>query len=292
MSGLEQLFVSIVGDDPVWQGLAGGMVIAFLNLIGAFAILVIRNPSRRFLDTTLAFAGGVMIAASFTSLILPGIEEYGGLFSVVVGFALGALFLDQSGRWMHYVYHFITGRIRQNPNPEGGNPGGAETMGVVAGGGAGGIASLDRRIAGVILFILAVTIHNMPEGLAVGVGFGSGNVGGAIALMLAIGIQNIPEGFACAVGAREAGLGRGFYPVITGIRAGLVEIPLALFGAAVVVVAEPVLPYAMGFAAGGMIYVVAREIIPEVQSHGNQRLATLGLALGLMVMLTLDVALA
>lgn len=291
MSGLEELFVNVVGENPVWQGLAAGVVIAFLNLIGALFILVIRNPSRRLLDILLAFAGGVMIAASFTSLILPGIEQYGGLFSVGVGFVLGGLFLDQSGRWMPYVYHFITGRAKRNGGSESPSPSG-EAMGAVAGGSAGGLAGLDRKTMGAILLILAVTIHNMPEGLAVGVGFGSGNIGNAIALMLAIGIQNIPEGFACAVGAKEAGLGRGFYPALTGIRAGAVEIPIAVLGAALVVIFAPVLPYAMGFAAGGMIYVVSREIIPEVQSHGNQRLATLGLLVGLLVMLSLDIALA
>lgn len=271
MSGFEELFVSIAGENPVVQGLVGGIFIALLNLVGALGILVIRNPSRRLLDVLLAAAGGVMIAASYTSLILPGIEEYGGLFSVGVGFIIGGIFLDQSGKWLPYIYHFITGRVRG----ENENSGGGEAMGAVAGGGSGDaaerFAKINKRTMGLILFILAITIHNMPEGLAVGVDFGAGNTGLALTLMLAIGLQNIPEGFAVAVGAREAGFGGLFYAAFTGIRAGLVEIPLALFGAAVVTVAEPILPYAMGFAAGSMIYVVSREIIPDVQSHGNER---------------------
>lgn len=337
MSGLEQLFVDIVGNDPVVQGLAGGVVIASLNMVGALAILLLRNPSDRLLDTALGFAAGVMLAASFTSLILPGIEQYGSVFSVMVGVALGALFLDRADTWVPHVHRFVTGRMRENgkprergeehppaprspteqglfqasvaareghrlepataPEPEV-SGGGAVALprGEVRSGGtgaAGGFGILaNRRVASLVLFILAITLHNMPEGLAVGVGFGSGNLGNALALMLAIGIQNIPEGLAVSVAARNAGLGSRFYAVFTGIRAGVVEIPLAVFGAALVTVAEPVLPYAMGFAAGAMIYVVAHEVIPETHAKGNKRTATLGAILGLIVMVSLDVALA
>jgi ZIP family zinc transporter len=124
------------------------------------------------------------------------------------------------------------------------------------------------------------------------VGFGSGDLGNAIALMLAIGVQNIPEGLAVAVAARNAGLGSLFYAAVTGIRAGLVEIPLAVFGAAAVQFAQPLLPYAMGFAAGGMLFVISDEIIPETHARGNERVATLGTMLGVLVMLYLDVTLA
>src|SRR5699024_8761932 len=147
------------------------------------------------------------------------------------------------------------------------------------------------RLGGIILFIIAITLHNLPEGLAVGVGFGAGNLGNAISLMLAIGIQNIPEGLAVAIAARNAGLGSLWYAAFTGIRAGLVELPIAVFGAAVVSIAQPIVPYAMGFAAGAMIYVISDEIIPETHSNGNERVATMGLMAGLMVMLTLDITL-
>jgi zinc transporter, ZIP family len=132
----------------------------------------------------------------------------------------------------------------------------------------------------------------MPEGLAVGVGFGSVNLSNAIPLMLAIGIQNIPEGLAVSVAALNAGLGGLFYAAVTGIRAGLVEIPLALFGAWAVHLAKPLLPYAMGFAAGAMIYVISDEIIPETHTKGHERTATLGTIFGVIVMLYLDVSLA
>ena len=143
-----------------------------------------------------------------------------------------------------------------------------------------------------ILFIVAITLHNMPEGLAVGVGFGSGNLDEALPLMLAIGIQNVPESLAVSVAALNAGLGSLFYAAIRGVRAGLVEIPLALFGAWAVQLAEPLLPYAMGFAAGAMIYVISDEIIPETHTKGHEHIATLGTILGVIVMLYLDVSLA
>lgn len=291
-----ELFVELVGDDPLVQGLAGGVVIAALNMVGALLVLVWRDPSERSLDAALGFAAGVMLAASFTSLIVPGIEfasepgyaaftplgvELAGVETVVIGFVLGVLLLDQADKWVPHVHVLITGRIRED---RGATPATAN------GGLADGVD--DSRLAGVLLFIIAITLHNMPEGLAVGVGFGSGDVGNALALMIAIGVQNIPEGLAVAVAARNAGLGSLFYAAVTGVRAGLVEIPLAVFGAWAVAVAEPILPYAMGFAAGGMLFVISDEIVPETHSHGHERVATMGTMAGLLVMLYLDVVLA
>ncbi len=275
MNVLQELFVRIVGTDPIVQGLAGGVVIAFLNLIGALVILVWRNPSERSLDGALGFAAGVMLAASFTSLILPGIE-IGGILPVMAGVVLGALVLDRADAWVPHIHVLITGRVRADEARDTHDKS----------------SFSHRRVASVILFIVAITLHNMPEGLAVGVGFGSGNLGNAIPLMLAIGIQNIPEGFAVAIAALNAGLNKLFYAAVTGIRAGLVEIPLALFGAWAVQVAQPLLPYAMGFAAGAMIYVISDEIIPETHTRGYERVATIGTVLGIIVMLYLDVSLA
>jgi ZIP family zinc transporter len=276
VSGLEEVFVRIVGTSPVLQGLAGGIVIAFLNLIGALVILVWRNPSERSLDGALGFAAGVMLTASFTSLILPGIE-IGGILPVMAGVVLGALVLDRADAWVPHVHVLITGRVREDEARDEHD----DKRGIP-----------HRRIASVILFIVAITLHNMPEGLAVGVGFGSENLGEALPLMLAIGIQNVPEGLAVSVAALNAGLGSLFYAAVTGIRAGVVEIPLALFGAWAVQLAEPLLPYAMGFAAGAMLYVISDEIIPETHTKGHERIATLGTILGIMVMLYLDVSLA
>ena len=282
MSAVSELFVRVVGSNPIVQGLAGGIVIAGMNLFGALLVLVWRDPSERSLDGALGFAAGVMLAASFTSLIIPGIEAepYGGIVPVIIGLVLGVIVLDRADAWVPHVHFLITGKVREN----------GTTPREAADGGA--VETIDAsRLSAVILFIVAITLHNMPEGLAVGVGFGSGNLEAAIPLMLAIGIQNIPEGLAVAVAARNAGLGSLFYAAVTGIRAGLVEIPVAVFGAWAVSVAAPVLPYAMGFAAGGMLFVISDEIIPETHTRGNERIATLGTMAGVVVMLYLDVTL-
>jgi ZIP family zinc transporter len=247
-----ETFVSLVGTDPLVQGLAGGLVIALLNTLGAAAIIFVKDPSERTLDALMGFAAGVMLSASFTSLLLPGIafaEEpayqttiagvtLGGVVPVLIGFALGVLLLDRADDFAPQVGSIITGR-------------------------AGREAGLDNaRVSAVVLFIIAITFHNMPEGLAV------------------------------SISARDAGLGSSFYAVVAGVRAGLVEIPLAVFGAVAVTVAAPLLPYAMGFAAGGMLFVISHEIVPRTHSRGNEHVATMGLTVGLAVMLTLDVVLA
>ncbi|MGB9987733.1 ZIP family metal transporter [Salarchaeum japonicum] len=269
---LEDVFLDIAGTDPVMQALLGGVVIAGMNMLGATLVLVWRDPSERSLDALLGFAAGVMLSASFTSLILPGIDAAGGgstgALQVIAGILLGVLVLDQADRWVPHVHVLITGRKRADQ------------------------ATQNARYASVVLFIVAITIHNMPEGLAVGVGFGSGNTGEALALMLAIGLQNIPEGLAVSVAAINAGFDRGAYAALTGIRAGLVEIPIAVLGAYAIQFSTGLLPYAMGFAAGGMLFVISDEIVPETHARGHERVATLGTMLGVVLMLYLDVSLA
>jgi len=269
-------FVEVFGSDPLIHGLVGGLFIASLNLLGASLVLVWKDPSERMLDAALGFAAGVMMAAAFTSLIIPGIDDYAGgdPVPVLVGIALGAAFLDQADGLVPHAHYLLTGSRRTDAaNPSDSLP-------------------LDEeRLAPVVLFILAITLHNMPEGLAVGVGFGSGDVDAGISLMIAIGIQNIPEGLAVSVAAVNAGLDRKFYAAFAGVRAGAVEIPLAVLGAVAVTQVEPLLPYAMGFAAGAMLFVISDEIIPETHLRGNERLATLGLMAGTIVMLFLDVSL-
>jgi ZIP family zinc transporter len=270
-------FVDIVGTDPLMQGLAGGLVIATMNLFGASLVLVWRNPSERALDAALGFAAGVMLAASFTSLILPGIEATpgGSPVPVLAGVLVGGLFLDRADVLVPHAHYLLTGRRRKDAaSPPDSLP------------------VSDEKLASLTLFVLAITLHNMPEGLSVGVGFGSGDIGNAIALMLAIGIQNIPEGLAVSVAAINAGLDRRAYAVFSGVRSGVVEIPLAIFGAVAVSVAAGILPYAMGFAAGAMLFVISDEIIPETHTRGHERIATLGTMLGIVVMLYLDVSLA
>jgi ZIP family zinc transporter len=281
-SQFAEAFVRLVGTAPVVQALAGGVVIALLNLLGASLVLVWRSPSERALDAMLGFAAGVMLAAAFTSLIIPGIEEYSGGNPVptLVGVGLGALFLDRADGLVPHAHYLLTGSRRTDAADPG------ETLPVD-----------DEKLAGVVLFILAITLHNMPEGLAVGVGFGAAagdpaRLGGALALMVAIGVQNVPEGLAVSVAAINAGLDRRLYAAVAGIRAGVVEIPLAVLGAVAVATVEPLLPYAMGFAAGAMLFVISDEIIPETHRSGHERVATLGLMAGVIIMLYLDIALA
>lgn len=256
---LTTAFVAIAGTNPVIQGLVGGLIITLMNTIGALAVLVYRRPSERLLDVALGFAAGAMLTASFTSLILPGVE-YGGIVPVVVGLLLGAFGIDFADHHLPHL-HAVMGS-------EGGATG---------------------RVKGVWLFILAITLHNAPEGLAVGIGFGAGEISNALNLMIAIGLQNIPEGLAVAVAAMSLGMGTYFYAGMVGIRAGLVEIPLALLGAWAVQFAQPILPYAMGFAAGAMLYVISDEIIPETHRKGHERMATFGTIIGIVVMLVLDI---
>jgi len=282
MATPQDLFVSLAGTDPLMQGLLGGVIIALFNTLGALLVVVWRNPSQRSLDGTLGFAAGVMLSASYTSLLLPGIDfasepgynalsvfgfDVAGIVPVLVGFIFGVVLLDAGDAWMPKVQRVITGRRVENDDADG-------------------------RLAGVLLFIVAITLHNVPEGLAVGVGFGSGNLGDALALMLAIGIQNIPEGLAVSISARNAGLGDLFYAGVAGVRAGIVEIPVAVFGVLAVTAASFLLPYAMGFAAGGMLFVISHEIVPQTHARGNEHVATAGVMLGVVVMLTLDVVLA
>ena len=260
-SWMERVFISIAGSNPIWQGLVGGLIITLFNTVGALAVLVWRRPSEKFLDAALGFAAGIMLTASFTSLILPGID-HGGIWPVIIGIALGVIFLDLAD---HLTPHLHAIKGLEGPKA--------------------------KRIKGVWLFIIAITLHNAPEGLAVGVGFGSGDITNALKLMLAIGIQNIPEGLAVAIASLSIGMGTYFYASLVGIRAGLVEIPLALFGAWAVSFAAPILPYAMGFAAGAMLYVISDEIVPETHRKGHERIATIGTMIGVVVMLYLDVTL-
>ncbi|MFN7017116.1 MAG: ZIP family metal transporter [Fimbriimonadales bacterium] len=246
---------------PVAQGVVAGVFIVAMNLLGALVVLLWRQPSQRLQDGMLGFAAGVMLAASFTSLILPGIER-GGVLPVLGGVALGALAMDLADHLIPHRHPFI------------------------------GSEGLDtKRVRAVWLFIIAITLHNAPEGLAVGVAFGGGHFREGVLLMIAIGAQNIPEGLAVALGAAAAGFGKRFYAVFVAARSGLIELPMAVLGAALVYLFAPLVPYAMGFAAGAMIYIISDEIVPETHRKGHERWATFGLMIGLMVMLYLDVVL-
>lgn len=247
-----------IPDNPLVFALLSGLVITLFNAFGSSLILFFgKEVSPKTLDISLGFAAGLMLTASFTSLILPGIS-YGGLWPVVAGIILGALFFD-------YIDHHL-------PHTHAG----------------GRTEGKSKRISSLWLFIIAITIHNMPEGLSVGVSAGAGDIKQALVLMLAIGIQNIPEGFSVAFSFFAHKMGNRAQSVWMGIKSGLVEVPLALLGAMIVSAVSGILPYAMGFGAGAMLYVVNDEIIPETHKMGHERLATFGILAGIIVMLVLD----
>lgn len=265
MSGLRTLTAWLADTDPVLGAVLGGGALITFNAIGALAVLAWRRPSRWLVNTALAFAAGVMLAASLTSLILPGIERAGPA-PVLLGMALGTAALPLAGRVLP-----TRQRLSITPHLDVGHH--------------------DSPAGSIWLFIAAVTLHNAPEGLAVGVGFGSGQLIEAVQLTLAVGLQNVPEGLAVAAAALQLGDSRTRAASRVGVYSGLVEFPVAVTGALAVQVVEPLLPYAMGFAAGAMIYVVTGHIVPRTHRLGHPQTTSLALMGGLMVMLYLDVAL-
>jgi ZIP family zinc transporter len=231
-------------------------------------ILFGRTVSRRLNDALLGFAAGVMLAASFFSLIMPGIDAarllYGSAVAAaaaaVAGVVLGTVSIAAINELVPHE-HFVQGR--QGPAS----------------------ASIDR----IWLFVLAITIHNLPEGLAVGVGFAGGDTPGGITLATGIGLQNAPEGLAVAMALLSCGYSRT-YSYLVATLTGLVEPVTGFLGAYAVSLSQSLLPWGMTFAAGAMIYVISHEIIPETHQHGFQKEATAGLTAGLAVMMFLDVA--
>ncbi|RJQ62864.1 MAG: ZIP family metal transporter [Desulfobacteraceae bacterium] len=260
---------------PVLQALSATLFTWFLTALGAGLVFFFRSIQRKVLDGMLGFAAGVMIAASYWSLLAPAIEmaeESGGpaWLPATTGFMLGGFFLWCIDRILPHLHLGF-------PTHE-----------------AEGIPTHWRRS---VLLVLAITLHNIPEGLAVGVAFGalsadfpSASLAGATALALGIGIQNFPEGTAVSVPLRREGLSRmkSFW---YGQLSGVVEPFAGVLGAIAVIVMKPILPYALSFAAGAMIYVVVEELIPESQLEEHTDISTVGTMLGFSVMMTLDVAL-
>ncbi|PTB84179.1 ZIP family metal transporter [Marinobacter vinifirmus] len=238
--------------------------------VGALPVLFGRKPSETFNDTLLGFAAGVMLAASFFSLIIPSLDVATEMYGpgplpatiAVVGILLGALAIALADRLIPHQ-HFITGQ--EGPDPQ--------------------------KVAGVWLFVLAIAIHNFPEGLAVGVAYGSGQEDTAYALAVGIGLQNLPEGLAVAVGLMSVGYDRVEAFLVAALT-GLIEPIGGVFGGFFVNISQVLLPWGLVFAAGAMLFVISHEIIPETHRRGHHRRATAGLMVGLVVMLFLDVWLA
>ncbi|MEC9108517.1 MAG: ZIP family metal transporter [Bacteroidota bacterium] len=269
-------------ENPILQALVGGLFTWGLTALGASLVFFFKSANRKILDASLGFTGGVMIAASFWSLLNPAIEfvekqSEAGMTNLpsflppAIGFFLGALFLYLLDKKIPHLHLFK--KIEEAEGPK---------------------SDLKKTE----LLVLAIAIHNIPEGLAVGVAFGAVaqgmdigfTLGGAIALAIGMGLQNAPEGFAVSMPMRRAGFSR-FKSWQWGQLSAIVEPIFAVIGAAVVMAVYPVLPYALAFAAGAMIFIVVEEVIPESHSGGNADIATMGLIAGFIVMMCLDVAL-
>ena len=281
-----ELYKWFIEQHPVMQALYGGLFTWGLTALGASLVFLFKNSSRKVLDISLGFTGGVMIAASFWSLLSPSINyvemqnEMGfssipSWFPPAVGFLLGALFLFGLDKVIPHLHLFA-----KREEAEG----------------------METNWRKTILLVLAIALHNIPEGLAVGVAFGAlaspeltgmpevFSIGAAIALAIGIGIQNFPEGFAVSMPLRRQGVSR-WKSWQWGQLSAIVEPIFAVIGAAIVMQVLPILPYALAFAAGAMIFIVVEEVVPESQRGGNTDLATMGLIAGFIVMMVLDVAL-
>lgn len=263
----------LAGYHPVVQALMATSYTWGMNALGAAAVFTVKGINRKLLGTMLGFAGGVMIAASYWALLEPAIEMSGGKgyprwLPAAAGFIIGAAVLRVVDALLPHLHAGLsTDR-------------------------AEGLSSSWRSST---LLLLAMTLHNIPEGLAVGVLFGSAaagvpgaTLGAAVALTLGMGIQNFPEGFAVSMPLRAEGMSR-FKSFWYGQLSGLVEPAGGVVGALTVVFARSLMPYALGFAAGAMIFVVIEEVIPESQQGGNADYATLGAIAGFILMMILDV---
>jgi ZIP family zinc transporter len=264
--------------SPVMQALLATLGTWGVTALGAGVVAVTRKFSQKLLDTCLGMASGVMIAASFWSLLAPAVETsariYGSAWKwmpPVVGFLLGAIVLRVIDRLLPHLHPDLA--ASEGPK-----------------------TPWQRST----LLVLAITLHNAPEGLAVGIAFGSAaglsgaeraaQIGSAIALAIGIGLQNFPEGAAVALPLRREGMSR-FRSFWYGQLSAIVEPIAGVAGAGMVVVFSALLPYAQAFAAGAMVFVVVEELIPESQRHGHVDTATMGAILGFAIMMALDIGL-
>jgi len=270
MDNLIQFFESL---DSVLGALYASLFTWGITALGASMVFFVKTMNRAVLDGLLGFTGGVMVAASFWSLLAPGIEMSPGTGFVkvipsIIGFGLGALFIFGLDKILPHVHI----NFKESE----------------------GIKTPWRRTT---LMVMAITLHNIPEGLAVGVLFGGvaagipeASIAGAVALAIGIGIQNFPEGIAVSMPMRRQGVSR-FKCFWYGQLSAIVEPIAAVIGAVAVTFFTPILPYALAFAAGAMIFVVVEEVIPETQQDKYTDIATLGFIGGFIVMMTLDVGL-
>lgn len=270
---MEAILEFFKNTDPVLGAFYATLFTWGLTAMGASLVFFVKEMNRALLDGLLGFTGGVMVAASFWSLLAPGIKMSPGegfikVLPASIGFGLGALFIFSLDKILPHIHI----NFKESE----------------------GIKTPWHRTT---LLVLAITLHNIPEGLAVGVLFGGvaagipeASIAGAVALAIGIGIQNFPEGIAVSMPLRRQGISR-FKSFWYGQLSAIVEPVAAVIGALAVTFFTPILPYALSFAAGAMIFVVVEEVIPETQQDRYTDIATLGFIGGFIVMMTLDVAL-
>ena len=235
------------------------------TVIGSLIGFIFKNLSHKFSDIVLSFAAGVMLAAAVLGLIIPSLE-YGGDFGILItvaGIFVGAVCLNLIDKLVPHLHKLM------GSEPEAHN---------------------NANLSKVLLFVLAIAIHNLPEGIAAGVGFGSGDTSGALLIAGGIALQNIPEGMAIIGPMLAAGVSPK-KTFLCALATGLIEVFGTLVGYLAVSVAEAILPFALAFAGGTMLYVISDEMIPETHSHGVERGATYALLVGFCVMLVSDVLL-
>ena len=256
-------------SDVIYMGFLASLCASFGTTVGSLGVFAIRQLSRKMEDGLLSLAAGIMLAASFFSLLLPALEhaskDYGseliGALAVGAGTLMGATVL--------YVIHQYAPHQHFDSRREG---------------------SSKYKLGRIWLFVIAITLHNFPEGLAVGVGFAGGEVKNGVTLAIGIGLQNIPEGLAVAVALLSVGY-TALRSALIGIASGLIEPVGGLIGATAVSSAAVLMPWALAFAAGAMLFIISDEIIPETHNKGNQNLATFTLLGGFVLMMILDTAL-
>ena len=241
--------------DPIVTALLASLAAGLATGVGALPALLVRSPSERLFDAMLGFAAGVMIAASMFGLLVPAFR-LGGIPITILGSIIGIAFLDRANLLIPHLH-----RLRGTEGPSAGL----------------------RRVR---LLLLAMVIHNIPEGLAVGVSFGQEEFSAGLTIAIGIGLQNLPEGLAIAFPMMREGYSR-WRAVTYATLAGLVEPVVGLVGITLVTAAQSLLPIGLAFAAGAMLFVVFHEIIPESHRRGHQREATLSTLLGILVMVTI-----
>lgn len=260
---------TLFSQNVIFYGFIASLMAGAATGVGALLIFLVRSLSEKLEDSLLSAAAGVMLAASFFSLILPGIEYAEALtpnkvlavLIVIAGLMIGAVVLHWIHRYAPHE-HFTMGR-------EGPDTG---------------------KISRVWLFVIAITLHNLPEGMAVGVGFAGGDIDNGITLAIGIGLQNMPEGLAVAASLLAIGYGRT-KAFLLAFLTGLVEPAGGLLGSTAVSMAAPLMPWTLGFAAGAMLFVISDEIIPETHRRGYATIATFSLMGGFVVMMFLDATL-